>query len=138
MFLDSFSHQWCHSRLFSMLVTAPPQPKHNTVCPRLLSLTFPIHCVQGCKWHVCVYQCSLHVWKCISQTASKDLSYKCHIAVPPIFFGHVLIFLNSHRLVNCPKGSTYIQVNRLKVLEQTATHSRFCSSVSGLLTCYLL
>lgn len=60
MFLDSFSRQWCQRRLFSMLVTAPPQPKHNnTVCSRLLSLTFLLmHYLQGCKWDVWVYQCS--------------------------------------------------------------------------------
>lgn len=33
------------------------------------------------------------------------------------------------QIVNCPKDSMHIQVNRLQVLEQTATHSRFCSSV---------
>lgn len=31
VFLDSFSHQWCQSRLFSMPVTLPPQPTHSTV-----------------------------------------------------------------------------------------------------------
>ena len=42
VFLDSFSHQWCQSRLFSMPVTVPPQPTHNTVCSRFLSLIFSL------------------------------------------------------------------------------------------------
>lgn len=31
VFLDSFSHQWCQRRLFSMPVTLPPQPTHSAV-----------------------------------------------------------------------------------------------------------
>lgn len=147
MFLDSFSHQWCQTRLFSMPVTVPPQPKHNNVCSRILSLAFsPTHYLQGCKWDVCVYQCpaacmEMHFPNSF-QSPFLQLPYSCSACI----FGRALMFLNPHgfvflnsqRFVNCPKGSTYIQANLLKVLEQTATHFRFSSSVSGLLTCYLL
>lgn len=108
VFLDSFSHQWCQSRLFSMPVTVPAQPTHNTVCSRFLSLIFSlVHYLQGCKFlgRVCfVVSVQLHALKYISQITSKDLYYKCHGAVPLTSLGHALVFLNSYRLLIVQKA----------------------------------
>lgn len=75
MFLDSFSHQWCQSRLFPMPVTVPPQPTYNSVCSRFLSLIFSlVHYLQGCKLLGCVcfaISVQLHALECISQIDPK-------------------------------------------------------------------
>lgn len=108
VFLDSFSHQWCQSRLFSMPVTVPPRPTHNTFYSRFLLLIFSlVHYLQECKMVGCVcfaVSVQLHTLKCISHVASKDLYYKCHGAVPLVSFGHVLMFLNSYRLLILQKS----------------------------------
>lgn len=111
-----------------MPVIVSPQPTHNTVCSRFLLLIFPLmQYLLGCKLLGCVcfaISVQLHSWKCSSQIASKDLYYKCHGAVPLISLGMFSKLIQSN---NFPKDSLHTKVNRLKVLEQTATHARFCS-----------
>lgn len=110
MFLDSFSHQWCQSRLFSMLVTVPPQPKHNTVCSRLLSLTFsPMLSVQGCKWDVYVHQCSA---ACVEmhfpnsfQPPFLQMPYACSTYY---IFWPLSLVPEFTQILRYPKGSIYI------------------------------